>query len=144
MMCRRERRGLTGDEGERPKSEGGRRRPAFFCAAAGVVELRTTVFDVGITHFARIRRLPRFAGAFCAVLAFAVPLPAFAQAYPSKPVRFLVGFPPGTSVDILGRVVAQKLNEAWQQPVIVDNRPGAAGNLAADAVAKSPSDGYTL
>ena len=80
----------------------------------------------------------------CAGIASAVPLPGFAQAYPSKPVRFLVGFPPGTSVDILGRVVAQKLNEAWQQPVIVDNRPGAAGNLAADAVAKSPPDGYTL
>ena len=80
----------------------------------------------------------------CAVLASAAPLPVVAQAYPSKPIRFLVGFPPGTSVDILGRVVAQKLNEAWQQPVIVDNRPGAAGNLAADAVAKAPPDGYTL
>ena len=77
-------------------------------------------------------------------LASFMPLPSFSQAYPSKPVRFLVGFPPGTSVDILGRVVAQKLNEAWQQPVIVDNRPGAAGNLAADAVAKSQPDGYTL
>jgi tripartite-type tricarboxylate transporter receptor subunit TctC len=80
----------------------------------------------------------------CAGLAAASPFQALAQAYPSKPVRFLVGFPPGTSVDILGRVVAQKLNEAWQQPVIVDNRPGAAGNLAAEAVAKSPPDGYTL
>src|SRR5262245_49354092 len=87
---------------------------------------------------------PLLASAFCMCLASAVPLVAFAQAYPSKPVRFLVGFPPGTSVDILGRVVAQKLNEAWQQPVIVDNRPGAAGNLAADAVAKSQPDGYTL
>jgi tripartite-type tricarboxylate transporter receptor subunit TctC len=89
-------------------------------------------------------RIPLCAGMICAGIASAVPLPGFAQAYPSKPVRFLVGFPPGTSVDILGRVVAQKLNEAWQQPVIVDNRPGAAGNLAADAVAKSPPDGYSL
>jgi tripartite-type tricarboxylate transporter receptor subunit TctC len=80
----------------------------------------------------------------CAGLAWALSSLVIAQGFPSKPVRILIGFPPGTSVDILGRVVAQKLNEAWQQPVIVDNRPGAAGNLAADAAAKSPSDGYTL
>jgi tripartite-type tricarboxylate transporter receptor subunit TctC len=93
----------------------------------------------------RITQFPaRLSSLLCAGLLLVLASPAGAQGFPSKPVRFLVGFPPGTSVDILGRVVAQKLNEAWQQPVIVDNRPGAAGNLAADAAAKSPSDGYTL
>ena len=97
-----------------------------------------------ITQFARKRRFSYLASLLCASLLSAVSSPVIAQGFPSKPVRILVGFPPGTSVDILTRVVAQKLSEAWQQPVIVDNRPGAAGNLAADAAAKSPGDGYTL
>jgi tripartite-type tricarboxylate transporter receptor subunit TctC len=88
--------------------------------------------------------LPRFAGALCAILAWAASSPVFAQNFPSKPIRIQVGFTAGSSVDILGRVIAQKLNEAWQQPVIVENRPGAAGNVAVDAVAKSPGDGYML
>ncbi|MET0205049.1 MAG: tripartite tricarboxylate transporter substrate binding protein [Casimicrobiaceae bacterium] len=64
-------------------------------------------------------------------------------AWPDKPVRLLVGFAPGGS-DIGGRIIAQKLSEMWGQPVVVDNRPGAAGNIAADAVAKAPPDGYTM
>ena len=64
-------------------------------------------------------------------------------AWPDKPVRLLVGFAPGGS-DIGGRIIAQKLSEMWGQPVVVDNRPGAAGNIAADAVAKAPADGYTM
>ena len=63
--------------------------------------------------------------------------------WPDKPVRLLVGFAPGGS-DIGGRIVAQKLSEMWGRAVVVDNRPGAAGNIAADAVAKSPPDGYTM
>lgn len=63
--------------------------------------------------------------------------------WPEKPVRLLVGFAPGGS-DIGGRILAQKLSEMWGRPVVVDNRPGAAGNIAADAVAKSPPDGYTM
>jgi tripartite-type tricarboxylate transporter receptor subunit TctC len=69
---------------------------------------------------------------------------ALAQAYPSKPVKMLVGYAPGSSTDIVGRLVATKLGELWKQTVIVENRGGAAGNLAADAVAKSPPDGYTV
>ena len=69
---------------------------------------------------------------------------ALAQAaWPEKPVRLMVGFAPGGS-DIGGRIIAQKLSEMWGQPVVVDNRPGAAGNIAADLVAKTSPDGYTI
>jgi len=69
---------------------------------------------------------------------------AHAQPYPSKPVRVLVGYAAGSSTDIVGRVMADRLGAHWRQTVIVENRGGAAGNLAADAVAKAPGDGYTL
>lgn len=69
---------------------------------------------------------------------------ACAQAWPSRPVRIVVSFPPGTTPDTVARVVAPKMQEALGQPVIVENRAGAGGNVAADAVAKSPADGYTL
>jgi len=67
-----------------------------------------------------------------------------AQAYPSKPVRMIVGFPPGGGTDVVARVIAQKLTEWWGQPVTVENRAGATGTIGADVVAKSPADGYTL
>jgi tripartite-type tricarboxylate transporter receptor subunit TctC len=69
---------------------------------------------------------------------------AQAQAFPNKPVKILVGYAAGSSTDIAGRLVGQALSEMWKQPVVVENRGGAAGNLAADAVAKSAGDGYTL
>lgn len=64
--------------------------------------------------------------------------------YPVRPIRYIVGFAPGGINDLLARIVAQKLNDTWGQPVIVDNRPGAGGNLAAGLVAKSTPDGYTF
>lgn len=69
---------------------------------------------------------------------------ACAQSYPSRPIRLVVPYPPGGPLDIMGRAIGQKLSEAWNQPVVVDNRPGAGGNIGADLVAKSPADGYTL
>jgi tripartite-type tricarboxylate transporter receptor subunit TctC len=79
-----------------------------------------------------------------ASLALALMPDAAAQAYPSKAVRIVVGFPAGGATDIVARAIGQNLNQAFGQPVIVDNRPGAASNIGADHVAKSPADGYTL
>jgi tripartite-type tricarboxylate transporter receptor subunit TctC len=67
-----------------------------------------------------------------------------AQSYPERPVRLLIAFPAGGTIDTLGRILAQKLTEAWGQNVVIENRPGAGGNIGAAAAAKSPSDGYTL
>jgi len=69
---------------------------------------------------------------------------ASAQPYPNKPIRLVVPFPPGGTTDILARDVGQHLTEIWKQPVVIDNRPGAAGNVGSDIVAKSAPDGYTL
>ena len=77
------------------------------------------------------------------VQAALIPCAAWAQAYPSKPIRFIVPITPGGSNDVLARTIAQKLSEAWRQPVVVENKPGAGMNLGADMVAKSPADGYT-
>ena len=72
------------------------------------------------------------------------PLTAAAQQYPTKAIRFVVPFAPGGGTDILGRVVAQALNDALGQPVVVDNRGGAGSTLGTEIVAKSPADGYTI
>jgi tripartite-type tricarboxylate transporter receptor subunit TctC len=69
---------------------------------------------------------------------------AAAQPFPSKPIRMLVGFSAGGAPDIIARLLGAKLQEGLGQPIVIENRPGAAGNIAADAVAKSAADGYTL
>ena len=69
---------------------------------------------------------------------------AHAADYPDKPVRFIVGFTPGGPSDIVARLLGQKLSELWKEQVIIDNRAGAGGNIAAEITAKSPGDGYTL
>jgi tripartite-type tricarboxylate transporter receptor subunit TctC len=86
---------------------------------------------------------------FLHLAAGAVALPAIsriarAQTYPVKPVRIVVGFPPGGAFDVLARLTAQWLQERLGQPFIVENRAGAGGTIAAEAVARAPSDGYTL
>jgi tripartite-type tricarboxylate transporter receptor subunit TctC len=82
----------------------------------------------------------------CALALFlsSTALGAYAQNYPTKAVRLVVPFAPGGSTDIIGRVIAQKLNEMWGQPVLVDNRAGGSTVIGTDAVAKSPPDGHTL
>src|SRR2546427_12891676 len=69
---------------------------------------------------------------------------AHSQPYPVRPIRFLVGSPPGSGNDLVSRLLAQKLAERFGQPVIVEQKPGGAGLLANDALAKSPPDGHTL
>lgn len=82
------------------------------------------------------------------ILGFGMLLSGLAQAqapqYPSRPIRIVVPFTPGTGIDILARVVGQKLGERLRQPVVVENRPGASGNIGTEAVAKAPADGHTL
>jgi tripartite-type tricarboxylate transporter receptor subunit TctC len=83
------------------------------------------------------------AGAAFASMLFAAGV-AVAQGYPAKPLRMILPFPPGGPTDVLGRVVGQKLGEALGQPVVVDNRPGAGGNVGTEYASKQPADGYTL
>jgi tripartite-type tricarboxylate transporter receptor subunit TctC len=96
------------------------------------------------------RRRPRCARIAIAALVLASTLAApaapgqTAATFPSKTVRLVVPFPPGGPLDVTGRAIAQKLSLAWGQSVVVENRPGAGGNIGADAVAKSPADGYTV
>jgi len=79
-----------------------------------------------------------------AALLGAAALPAHAQSYPTKPVRFIVPFPPGGPVDATARAITFKLSEYWKQQAIVDNRAGAGGIVGAEVAAKSPADGYTV
>jgi tripartite-type tricarboxylate transporter receptor subunit TctC len=88
-------------------------------------------------------KISLFAVAFAA-LGLAAALPAHAQTFPTKPVRFLVGYSPGGLPDTVARLVAQRLSERWGQQVLVENRPSANGVLAAELVSKAAPDGYTL
>jgi tripartite-type tricarboxylate transporter receptor subunit TctC len=69
---------------------------------------------------------------------------AAATVYPDRPIRFVVGFPPGGTADVLARAIGRELAESWGQPVVLDNRPGAGSMIGSELVAKSPADGYTL
>jgi tripartite-type tricarboxylate transporter receptor subunit TctC len=79
-----------------------------------------------------------------ALIVYLITTAAFAQQYPSKPIRLVVGFAAGGPSDVAARTIGQKLTEKWGQQVIIDIRPGAGGNIATEIVAKAPADGYTL
>src|SRR5688572_8193802 len=89
-------------------------------------------------------RTSRLLLALVLVAAFAAPSSGWAQSYPNRPVRLVVPFPAGGPADALGRVLADQLNKTWGQPVIIENRGGAGGNLGAEVVARAAPDGYTL
>jgi tripartite-type tricarboxylate transporter receptor subunit TctC len=88
----------------------------------------------------------RFVARWAVGAAMLAAAPAFAQtaaSFPSKPVKLIVPLPPGGSNDVIARAIAERLSSMWPQPVVVENRPGAGGNIATDAVAKSPGDAHT-
>ncbi len=87
-------------------------------------------------------RFPELLAATCAV--FLAASPALGQEFPTKPVRVIIPFTPGSASDIVGRLVTRKLSELWGQPVIVDNRSGAGGSIGSAVVARATPDGYTL
>jgi hypothetical protein len=92
-------------------------------------------------------KLPRRRVLYLAAGAVALPAVsriAWAQAYPSRPVRIIVGFPAGGGVDIIARVIGQWLSERLGQPFIIENRPGGGNNIGTEAVVRAPADGYTL
>jgi tripartite-type tricarboxylate transporter receptor subunit TctC len=79
-----------------------------------------------------------------AVAILAAPATLLAQEYPVRPIRWIIPYPTGGTSDFLARIIGQKLTEAWKQPILVDNRSGANGNIGTDAAAKAPADGYTM
>jgi tripartite-type tricarboxylate transporter receptor subunit TctC len=88
--------------------------------------------------------ITRAAAALLAAMLLAAAPHASAQAYPAKPIRFVVPFPPGGVTDRMARLLSQRMQESWGQPVVVENRPGGSGFIASQLVATSPPDGYTL
>lgn len=93
---------------------------------------------------ARIRVDASRKGLLATLLTMAAFTTAHAQPYPAKPVRIIVPFAPGGGTDVIARLLAQRLTDAWSQPVLVENRPGAGGLIGFESVLKAPADGYTL
>src|SRR5688572_16072343 len=109
--------------------------------SAARADLRPGVGRSGAQRGGRMIRSVQVA-AFAAALAFTAT--AAAQQYPVKPVRIVIGLSAGGGTDVLTRIIAQRLTDAWGHNVVVENRPGASGFIAGELVAKAPPDGYTL
>src|SRR5437868_1198847 len=139
----RYRRSCINDRGSLPLPSPRRSGVVFSCTAPGGRTDPRHRADCGgrIMTFPRRRFLQLAAGA--AALP-ALPRMARAQAYPSRPVRVIVGFPAGGATDIQARLMGQWLSDRLGQQFIVENRSGASGNIGTEAVAKAPADGYTL
>jgi tripartite-type tricarboxylate transporter receptor subunit TctC len=91
-----------------------------------------------------MNKLMRFLALAAAAMSVLSPIAALAQAYPTKPVRLMVPFPPGGATDIIARLLAAKMQEVWGQPVVIESKPGAGTVVGTDYVAKSAPDGHTL
>ena len=89
-------------------------------------------------------RIKRAAGAVLGALLAALPVSTLAQAFPNKAVKMIIPYPVGGSSDLMGRIMGQKLTEAWNQTVVVESRPGAGGAIAMEFTARQPADGYTF
>lgn len=91
------------------------------------------------------RHVLRSAAASLLLIAYAVGSTAFADAaYPTRPIKLVVPYPAGGASDAVARMIGEKLQHAWGQPVIIDNRPGASGMIGTQAVTRAPADGYTV
>ena len=101
------------------------------------------LFSLRRSFFLRVLCVYAFCGA-CAALLAGISAPVLAQRYPDRPVRLIVPFAPGGGNDIIARILGQKLAEGWGQQVVIDNRPGAGSNVAAELTARAAPDGYTV
>ena len=92
-----------------------------------------------------LKRKSIFSSIALVLITFAMPMTdCAAQTWPTKPVKILFGFPAASATDVVARAIGQKLSDKWGQPVVIDNRPGAGGNLGSEVAAKQPADGYTI
>ena len=113
---------------------------AFACRMARLSGTPAT----GAARRAGVGAMARVAAAVLGLAIGPLAAPALAQPWPSRPIRVIIGFPPGSGGETQVRLVGQKLTESLGQPVVIDPRPGASGNIAAELLVKSPGDGYTL
>src|SRR5688500_6742344 len=120
-----------------------RNRPAYETAREARTNMSTFAFR-RVTAPTRRELTKLWTFALGIALAWAAPAADQAQSYPVRPVRVVVPFTPGTGMDIIARNVGPKLSERVGQPVVIDNRPGASGNLGAEVVARAAPDGYTV
>src|SRR4051812_40762856 len=123
-MSSERRRNICSSPNEKPRSR-------IWTALSAVA---TAFSDMGLLYPTMLIR----------ILLALLPLSALAQSYPTQPVKLIVGFPPGGTTDVVGRLVANELSEQLAKPFVVENRPGASGTIGAGVVAKSTPDGHTL